>query len=376
MTQLFAQARDILLARGRPANPTRDAFLARGRDRRLDWVDIAKGICIMLVVLMHSALGVEKAGGEPAWLHGFIDWAHPFRMPDFFLISGLFLAARIDRPWAQYLDTKVLHFAYFYVLWYNIQFVIRMPGMVAESGLEATALLYLSKYVQPFGTLWFIYLLAVFFIAAKLMHCMPRWFVLAWAAALHLSAPHTGSIVIDEFCERFVFFYTGYAAAGYVMAYAGLLQRLPVRPIAGALLVWAALNGAAVAAGIDRMPVIDLVVSYVGIAAVVATSVLLSRGPLAAGMAYCGRHSIVIYLAFTLFMAPVRSVLLRLLGAQHADVIGIVVACASIAGALLLRRAVSGTPLRLLFVRPGWCRMPRSLQKQSVPDSRLRLIQR
>ena len=41
-------------------------------------------------------------------------------MPDFFLISGLFLAARIDRPWPAYLDTKVVHFAYFYVLWVNI----------------------------------------------------------------------------------------------------------------------------------------------------------------------------------------------------------------------------------------------------------------
>ena len=35
------------------------------RNQRLEWVDIAKGICIMLVVLMHSALGVEKVGGQP-----------------------------------------------------------------------------------------------------------------------------------------------------------------------------------------------------------------------------------------------------------------------------------------------------------------------
>jgi uncharacterized membrane protein YcfT len=31
---------------------------------RVDWVDYAKGICIILVVMMHSTLGVEKAAGE------------------------------------------------------------------------------------------------------------------------------------------------------------------------------------------------------------------------------------------------------------------------------------------------------------------------
>ena len=30
---------------------------------RVSWVDYAKGICIVLVVLMHSTLGVEKAAG-------------------------------------------------------------------------------------------------------------------------------------------------------------------------------------------------------------------------------------------------------------------------------------------------------------------------
>ena len=29
---------------------------------RIDWVDYAKGICIVMVVMMHSVLGVEKRG--------------------------------------------------------------------------------------------------------------------------------------------------------------------------------------------------------------------------------------------------------------------------------------------------------------------------
>ena len=33
---------------------------------RIDWVDVAKGFCIVMVVMMHSTLGVEKAAGETA----------------------------------------------------------------------------------------------------------------------------------------------------------------------------------------------------------------------------------------------------------------------------------------------------------------------
>ena len=101
---------------------------------RISWVDYAKGICIVLVVLMHSTLGVENAAGGVSWLHDFITWAKPFRMPDFFLISGLFLASRINRPWQEYLDSKVLHFAYFYILWMTIQFATKGYGLYQAGG--------------------------------------------------------------------------------------------------------------------------------------------------------------------------------------------------------------------------------------------------
>ena len=54
----------------------------------------------------------RRAGGRPqGWMHAAVAFARPFRMPDFFLISGLFLARVIDRARRDYLDRKVLHFA-------------------------------------------------------------------------------------------------------------------------------------------------------------------------------------------------------------------------------------------------------------------------
>lgn len=100
--------------------------------QRVDWVDTAKGICIIFVVMMHSVLGVEAAAGETGWMHAVVAFAAPFRMPDFFLISGLFLANVITRDWKLYLDRKVVHFAYFYVLWMTIQFAVKAPSSLTR----------------------------------------------------------------------------------------------------------------------------------------------------------------------------------------------------------------------------------------------------
>ena len=37
--------------------------------QRIDWVDYAKGFCIVMVVMMHSTLGVGQAAGGEGWLH-------------------------------------------------------------------------------------------------------------------------------------------------------------------------------------------------------------------------------------------------------------------------------------------------------------------
>ena len=97
-----------------------------------------------------------------------VAFAKPFRMPDFFLISGLFLAHVIDRDWRTYLDRKVVHFVYFYLLWVTIQFAFKAPGLAAEHGVVGVAQLYAEAFIEPFGTLWFIYLLPIFFVVTKL----------------------------------------------------------------------------------------------------------------------------------------------------------------------------------------------------------------
>lgn len=324
---------------------------------RVDWVDYAKGICIILVVMMHSTLGVEKAAGELSWLNPFIEWARPFRMPDFFMISGLFLASRIDRPWRSYLDSKVLHFAYFYVLWMTIQFLTKGYGIYQKEGLSGTATAYLTGFLEPYGTLWFIYMLAVFFVVVKVARRVPPLVIFAVGALLEISHVATGWLLIDEFAARFVYFYGGFWLARYVFAFAAAASLASAPALLAGLFVWGYANAVFVHAGWSHLPGVSLAMGAVGALAVVTMGVLLSMTSLARPIRYCGENSIVIYLAFFLFMAGSRILLLKTGIVADLGLVALMVTAAGVIGSVLLFWAVRYTPLAFLFRRPQWAKL-------------------
>jgi uncharacterized membrane protein YcfT len=323
-----------------------------GHSPRIDWVDYAKGICIVMVVMMHSVLGVEAAAGQTGFMHVLVAFAKPFRMPDFFLISGLFLSVVIDRDWRTYLDRKVVHFAYFYVLWVTIQFGFKAPSFAAETSWTHVGFLYLESFIEPFGTLWFIYLLPVFFVVTKAVRRAPPLAIWCAAAALEMMHVATGWTVIDEFGARFVYFYSGYLFAAYVFALSDRARARPGFAVAG-LMLWSLVNGGLVVFGFGEWPVISLALGLAGACAIVVTGTLLARARRLEFLRYCGEHSIVIYLAFFLPMAATRTLLLRLGVIHDIGAVSLIVTVAGVVGALAIWWAARGTRANFLFERPA-----------------------
>jgi uncharacterized membrane protein YcfT len=348
---------------------------------RVGWVDIAKGICILFVVMMHSTLGVGKAMDSEGFMHAIVAFAKPFRMPDFFLISGLFLAATINRPWRLYLDRKVLHFAYFYVLWLTIQFVFKAPGIAAEAGMAGAFNHYLLAFVQPFGTLWFIYMLPVFFIFTRLLSNLPKWWIFVGAAILNMAPIHTGSLLIDEFASRYVFFFTGYAAAQWIFSAADWVQMNRARALL-VLALWATINGLLVflpapallspfGERISDLPLVGLSLGFAGAVAIVFSSALLAhfRGPAVSLLRHAGENSIVVYLAFFLPMAVTRTILIALVPSLGAGPISLIVTTAAFISPLILFWLINQTGYgHFLFRRPQWAIMAhRPIQTSRKP---------
>jgi uncharacterized membrane protein YcfT len=334
---------------GASAATERPAALAA--DGRVDWVDCAKGICIVMVVMMHSVLGVELASAQTGFMHAVVAFAKPFRMPDFFLISGLFLPLVIDRDWRTYLDRKVVHFAYFYVLWVTIQFGFKAPSFTAETGWGHVGFLYLESFIEPFGTLWFIYLLPVFFVVIKLIRRLPP--PLVWGVAALLESAHiaTGWTVIDEFCARFVYIYSGYLFAETVLALSNRARAHPTLALAG-LAMWAIVNAGLVALGVSEWPIISLMLGLSGACAIVTTGTLLARAHWLNFLRFCGEHSIVIYLAFFLPMASTRTLLLKTGLIHDIGTVSLIVTIVGVVGSVAIWRIALAARANFLFERP------------------------
>ena len=330
------------------------------QDQRIAWLDHAKGFCIILVVMLYATDIVERAAGREGWLHAVVSFAMPFRMPDFFLLSGLLLSRVIGREWRTYLDRKVVHFAYFYVLWLTILFAFESPWLAARDGWPATAANYLWAYVHPYSMLWFIYLLPVFFVVTKLAHRGPVAMVWLAAAALQVAQLDTGIKVLDKFAMYYVYFYTGFVLAPHVFRFAGAVRTHRGLALVG-LAVWAAIDAALVFAGYAELPLVSLLLAFAGAAAVITMAALICDIRAFRPLGYCGEHSIVIYLAFLIPLSVTRKILSMTGWIDDVGWMALIATLGGVVGALMLHWLVRGTPARFLFERPARFRVAPSV---------------
>jgi uncharacterized membrane protein YcfT len=338
--------------------------------QRITWVDYAKGICIVAVVTFYVTTHVEDILQAHGWMHRVIVFAQPFRMPDFFLLSGLFVAPVLGRPLRAYLDTKVLHFLYFYVLWITLRFVLQDGSALLGSGAPAALRGFLTLFIQPHGQLWFIYLLPAFFLTVRVLRSLPPALVLLLAVGLKLAEFNTGWKLIDRYTMYFIYFYAGYVFAPQIFALAAWAQ--DHRRQACALLAgWFAAHLLIVLKGWAYLPGMPLALGFAGATAVLIASSLLCGIAWMHWLRYLGQHSLVVYLGFVVPMALMR----KLLTAQHVvsdpGTISLGVIVGSIAGAILMYWAVRHTPLRFLFARPRWLQLDRSSAGLKAKRARL-----
>ncbi|KKC36696.1 acyltransferase [Devosia epidermidihirudinis] len=337
--------------------------------QRLDWVDMAKGLSIFLVVMMYAATSVGEDTGGVGAVHWAIAFATPFRMPEFFLISGLFLSQVIERPWRDFADRRVVHYLYFYALWAVIHIVFKVGLLSAAPGAAAVQIAW--AVVEPYGVLWFIYLLAAVSAAAKLAHQfkVPTWAVFGVAAILEMAPIQTGSYLFDQFCAYFVFFYAGYVLAPALFRLADWAIR-NVGLALGGLALWAVANAALVFSpgfamhpvhpvmGFAGLPGVHLVLALIGTSALCVVAALLTRLPWMDWLRWMGSKSLIIYVAFVLPMGIARTVLIKL-NVLEPTVLTLLVMTIAIISPLVLYWLVQRTGFgKFLFERPAWAHIP------------------
>ena len=157
---------------------------------RHGWVDLAKGVCIVLVVLLHTTnFMVGRGLADPIW-HEVNSFAQPVRMPLFFFVSGLFVTKALTMSWTDVLRRRVAPLVYIYALWTVLRFWYFTLFPETSGTAEAAAWWKpLEAAVRPDSGMWFIYALAVFTIAARALRDVAPVTQIAAAGALAVVSP-------------------------------------------------------------------------------------------------------------------------------------------------------------------------------------------
>lgn len=284
-----------------PRVPGDDRIAGRGGARapRSVWVDAAKGLCIVLVVLHHVVMFLEPHGLVPAPLSTLDVALASLRMPLFFLASGLFLAAVLDRPWRTLLHRRVALFGWLYLLWTAVQwawFAVlptgTAPDLVTQSGTDL-----LLAPLLPAPSMWFLHALAVFSVAAKLLRRVPAPVLLAVTA---LSSAVVGAGLVEsgafgwDFMARYAFFFAlGWHGRALVERVAAATS--PLRVTAAAVLA-AAAAGAAVVLGLREVPGVAFALNVVAVTGGVLVAAQIARTRAGRVVAALGRRTLPIYL--------------------------------------------------------------------------------
>lgn len=129
---------------------------------RIKWVDCAKGISILLVLLGHVLLGLSRSGRFEEWNNALllvINFIYGFHMPMFFALSGMFFKqVKSFGQLKAILKTKFISLGVPYVCFSVIMVALQYIG--GDSVRESAGIYDLINiYREPIGYLWFLYVL-------------------------------------------------------------------------------------------------------------------------------------------------------------------------------------------------------------------------
>ncbi|WP_169847012.1 acyltransferase family protein [Rhodococcus rhodnii] len=323
---------------------------------RHEWVDVAKGVCIALVVLLHASnFLIGRGMAHPLW-NDINALVQPIRMPLFFLASGLFLAKTLTMPWAQVLRRRVLPLLYLYVVWTFVRWAY-FTLFPATAGTAEPGSIWkpIRALVIPDSGLWFIYALAVFAFVARALVRIPAVLQLVAAFGSAVAVPHLdfGSWTWHNMATLLVFYLLGVHAARHAHRIAAAAT--PAR-VAAAVLAFACAFALVRDGALAQSSLAHVATSTVGLVTGIAVAALLARHRVAAPFRRLGTRTLAVFLlheiAFGTALALLLAAGLEPTVMQRIPVTPLLVAAFAIVVSLWGRSAFERIGLGVLFTMP------------------------
>ena len=156
---------------------------------RLYWVDTAKAISIILVVVLHIRDQFEQFSLHSPQLDFFTEVSANLRMPMFFAVAGLFASKWLHKSWRELFQGKLALLVWVFLIWQPVVFAYQLLNHWVLDGLswQVVAEQFLRfgvSPVRPNGELWFLWTLAIFFLLGRLTAKFSAIAQVATAAAI------------------------------------------------------------------------------------------------------------------------------------------------------------------------------------------------
>lgn len=282
---------------------------------RVDWVDLAKGLTITLVVLLHAVGMLVRKDLTPEFWRDINAFLQPIRMPLFFAASGLFAQGMIAMTWQRMLRSRVAHLFYLYMVWLLVFFAVHnvLPAEVRHGGYAKFEAVIRGTYL-PSSALWFIYGLAVFAIVAKLISRLPVSVQFGLAVALSVAAYGRYGFFADlgfgwrNMAMYFVYFLLALHAKELVIAFSRLSNGWRVLAAVGAYL---AVYLPIVKFSVFEMRELRLLVTTVGLGLGVLVAAWLAGTFAGKAFQSVGTRTLPVYVMMDILIAIVVYVLLQ-----------------------------------------------------------------
>jgi fucose 4-O-acetylase-like acetyltransferase len=283
------------------------------KENRIEWIDVARGSGIFLVVLGHVWRGIEAAGIIPhSQLYFAVDNAiYLFHMPLFFLLSGMLFEHSARRgSFSSGMMKRLESLIYPLILWSYITAVFLL---LAGSVTNRSQISLFDAITYPFPPKDIYWFLAALFVSqtigwifvkgnSKLLYVLA--FVSASAAVLLLDLASL-SIWTRNTIENLPYFFLGLMLVGGI-------PRSPRAATLGAFAfmcveTWAVTRGELLRTPLDFVPGIIATLSFV----VMVAWFVDVPGTISKAAAYLGRASMTIYVSHIIALAAIRIALVK-----------------------------------------------------------------
>jgi fucose 4-O-acetylase-like acetyltransferase len=209
--------------------------------KRLPWVDYLRGIAIVLVVYRHALLGIERSNiATPQILTDANMIFYSFRMPLFFILSGIFISKTLaKKSYKTVIGIRFENLLYPYFIWAFLQVSLQIVfGQFTNShrGLvDYTYIFYHPRYLDQFWYLPALFNATMIYLLVQKKFNPKPWSQLLFGIFLYFLSPLCQQVsMISDWMEFYIFFAIGDAASK--LFFKESVQRFFAKPLSFVLI--------------------------------------------------------------------------------------------------------------------------------------------